>query len=165
MNTIDIIIALCFIPAIITGIKKGFVEQLVALASLVLSAFLAYRFSPALSEWLANYVSWNESVIKVVCFGSIIVVAILVFSLIGKILTKTVSAVNLGWFNRLLGLIFALFKAVLIIGLVIVLFDNIHNTFGIVKQETLDASVLYNWIKGVCDVIFPNLKALLTNNA
>ena len=163
MNTVDIIIAICFIPAIITGIAKGFVEQLVSLASLVLSAFLAYKFSSLASEWLGGYVTWDPGVTKVVCFIAIILVAVLILNLVGRAITKTLSAVSLGWLNRLLGLVFALMKAVLVIGLLIIVFENIHKTFGLVSQEILDSSVLYNWIKGICDQVFPSLKALVTN--
>ena len=57
MNLLDIILLILFIPAIIRGISKGFIEQIIALASLFLSAWLAYLFSNTVSGWLGQYVS------------------------------------------------------------------------------------------------------------
>ena len=45
MNTLDIVILLLFIPGIIRGLSKGFLEQAISLAGVVLSVYLAYRFS------------------------------------------------------------------------------------------------------------------------
>ena len=41
MNTLDIVILLLFIPGIIRGITKGFLEQAISLAGIVLSVYRA----------------------------------------------------------------------------------------------------------------------------
>ena len=52
MNVLDIVLIILFIPAIIRGISKGFIEQVIALASLFLSAWLAYLFADKVGTWL-----------------------------------------------------------------------------------------------------------------
>ena len=44
MNTLDIVILLLFIPGIVRGISKGFIEQVISLVGIVLSAYLAFKF-------------------------------------------------------------------------------------------------------------------------
>ena len=45
MNTLDIILLILFIPGLIRGMSKGFIEQAVSLVGIVLSVYLAFRFS------------------------------------------------------------------------------------------------------------------------
>ena len=61
----------------------------------------------------------------------------------------------------ILGLIFSLLKAALVIGLVLVLFDTLNLKFSLVKPETLDQSVLYAPLRDAAYKVFPYLKALL----
>ena len=165
MNTLDIIILVCFIPAFILGISKGLVKQLTSLAALVIGAVLAIKYSPVLGGWLTNYILLNSSLMNVICFIIIAIVAILVLNLAGNLICKVIKIATLGWLDKLLGIIFALLKAVIIIGLLISVFDGLNNSFGFVSQEKLDASVMYSAVKHICDVIFPSIKALYTQNA
>ena len=71
----------------------------------------------------------------------------------------------LGWLNRLLGLVFALLKAALVLGLIVTLFDSLNGIFKIVDQETLDASFMYPGLKNFADMVFPYLKKLFTAGA
>lgn len=165
MNTLDIIILVCLIPAFILGISKGLVKQLTSLAALVAGAFLAGKYSPVLGGWLANYILVKESLMNVICFTIIAILSILVLNLFGNLICKVVKIATLGWLDKLLGIAFALLKAVIVIGLFITIFDGLNNSFGFVSQEKLDASIMYGAVKDVCNVIFPSIKALFTQNA
>ena len=161
METLDIIILICFIPAVIRGVHKGFIEQAVALVSLVLGAWLAFKFSSSVSVWLQPYLEVSETVLGVVSFALVVVVAVVLLFIAGRLLTGIVKLVMLGWLDRLLGLAFALLKAALIIGLVIILFDTLNLKFELVPTAKLDASVLYTPIKDLAYTVFPYLKELL----
>lgn len=161
METLDIIILICFIPGIIRGLQKGFIEQAVALVSLILGAWLAFHFSSLVSDWLHPYLDVSESVLNVISFGLIVIATVIILFLLGRMLTGLVNLVLLGWLDRILGLVFAILKAALIIGLVIILFDTLNVKFEFVKTEVLDASVLYNPLKDISYTIFPYLKELL----
>ena len=68
----------------------------------------------------------------------------------------------LGWLNKLLGVIFALLKCALIVGLVIMAFNSINGTFHLISDETLSNSLLYGPIRDTANNVFPYLKGLLT---
>lgn len=161
MSTPDIIILICFLPAIISGIMKGFIEQAVALVSLILGAWLAFKFSTVVSDWLQPYFNVSETVMNVISFVVIMVAVVLVLFVLGKILTGVTKLVMLGWLDRLLGLVFALLKAGLLIGIAIILFDTLNVKFEFVDEKVLDESVLYAPIRDIAYVIFPYLKELL----
>lgn len=161
MSTPDIIILICFLPAIISGIMKGFIEQAIALVSLILGAWLAFKFSTVVSGWLQPYFEVSETVLNVISFVVIMVAVVLVLFVLSKILTGVTKLVMLGWLDRLLGLVFALLKAGLLIGIAIILFDTLNVKFEFVEEKVLDESVLYSPIRDIAYVIFPYLKELL----
>lgn len=162
MNFTDIILIICFIPAIVRGLTKGFVEQLVALLSIFLGVWLAYRFGGQLSAWATPYLHADPRIMNIVCFTVVVIVAIVILFLIGKVITGVIKIVMLGWLNRLLGLVFAMLKAALIIGLLIILFDTLNSTLGMVDAGQLESSVLYPWLRDFADTAFPYLKKLFT---
>ena len=161
MSTPDIIILICFLPAVISGIMKGFIEQAIALVSLILGAWLAFKFSTVVSGWLQPYFEVSETVLNVISFAVIMVAVVLVLFVLSKILTGVTKLVMLGWLDRLLGLVFALLKAGLLIGIAIILFDTLNVKFEFVEEKVLDESVLYAHIRDIAYVIFPYLKELL----
>ena len=161
MNVIDIIILICCVPALVQGFRKGFISQAVSLVSLVLGAWLAFKFSEPVGEWIKGIADVDGVVLQVLSFTLIFLVVYLVLLLAGKIIRSLVKVVMLGWLDKLLGMTFAVLKVLLIIGLVIICIDAINSTLTLIPSETLDGSVLYHPIKSVADVVFPYLKELI----
>lgn len=161
MNIIDIIIICCCVPAVIHGLSKGFVSQAFSLVALILGVWLSFKFSNAVGEWLVTYIDLPSTVIHVIAFALIMLVVMLITHLAGKAVEGVLKVVMLGWLNKLLGIVFALLKAVLIIGLVIILFEAINNTFPIVPSKTMEESIFYGPVKDLANLIFPYLKELI----
>lgn len=163
MNTLDIILLVCFIPAIIRGISKGFIEQAIALVSLLVGAWLAFDFGSTVAGWLSPYLKVSEQVLNIISFVVIIVVVIIVLNLIGKAIAKALELALMGWMDKLLGLVFALFKAALIIGLLIMAFDGLNKKTEWVKEETIAESKLYLPVKSVAEKVFPYIKDFVSD--
>ncbi len=163
MNVIDIIILVCCIPALFHGFSKGFVSQAISLIALVVGVWLSFKFSVPFGDWLKSFADLPGTVLHIIAFALILTIVMLVLTLIGKAIEKVVKLAMLGWLNKLLGIVFALLKAVLIIGLVIIIFDAIYNLIPFVSSDTLNESVLYNPIKSIANTVFPFLKELIFN--
>ena len=99
---------------------------------------------------------------KVVAFAFIFIAVAAALALLGKLLEGTIRLVMLGWLNRLLGVAFSLLKAGLIVGLVIMAFCSLNDTFDFVSKETLEQSVLFPPLKDMAYTVFPYLKDLLS---
>lgn len=160
MATLDIILLLCFLPGIIRGLSKGFLEQALALAGVVLSVWAAFHFSNLVCSWLKPYLEISETLLSVVSFALILIVTSLLALLVGKLLTKLVELALLGWLDKTLGLVFALAVNALVIGVVIILFDTLNVKFSLVKPEVLEGSVVYTGLKDLSYLVFPYLKQL-----
>ena len=159
MATLDIILLICFIPGIIRGISKGFLEQALALAGVVLSVWAAFRFSGLVCTWLKPYLDLSETTLNVVSFFLILVAISLVVLLVAKLLTKVLELAMLGWLDKTLGLVFALAVNALVIGLFIVLFETVNLQCHRVNPETLDQAIVYTTLRDLCYLVFPYLKS------
>lgn len=162
MNILDIILLVCSVPAIFQGIRKGFIAQAVSIISIVLGIWASARFANIVSSWIAQYITASEQVLKVVAFALILVLVFLVLAALGKMLEGMFKLVMLGWLNKLLGVIFALLKTGLIVGLVIIAFSSLNDNFRFVQESVLNESVLYPPLKKLAFEVFPYLKDMLT---
>ena len=162
MNILDIIILICLIPAIIQGLRKGFISQAISIISLLAGVWASARFANIVGDWIAQYITASEQVLKIVSFALILIVVFIILGLIGKLLEGIFKLVMLGWLNRLLGMVFSLLKWMLVLGLLVMAFNSLNTTFEIVRPEVLADSVLYPIIKDFADNVFPYLQSLLT---
>ena len=164
MNILDAIILIALIPAIIQGLRKGFISQAISIISIVAGIWASARFANIVTEWVSQYITASEQVLKIIAFALILVVVFIVLGLLGRLLESILKIVMLGWINKLLGLLFSLLKAVLIIGLIILAFSSLNSSIGLVKPEVIEGSALYEPVKDIAEAIFPYIKNMLTLN-
>lgn len=164
MNILDAIILIALIPAIIQGLRKGFISQAISIISVIAGIWASARFANMVTAWVSQYITASEQILKIIAFALILVIVFIILGVLGKLLEGVLKLVMLGWINKLLGVVFSLFKAFLIIGLVIIAFNALNNSFGIVKPEVISDSVLYEPVKSLADAIFPYIKSMLTFN-
>ena len=160
MGTIDIVILACFLPAVVMGLKDGFIRQLVALAVVVLGIWLSVRFSDTVGAWLTERFKIEPFWVKTLSFVSIFIVTALVLNLVGKLLEKVLDIALLGWLNRLLGLVLALATAALIIGTLIYLVNSANDLMDFIPKEQLEQSRFYKPLLELVQRVFPILKQL-----
>jgi len=115
MNWLDIVIIVVLAIQIFTGLSQGLIKTFLGLVGLIVGIFLAGRFYENLGSGLFSFIS-NPDAANVAAFIAIMLVVWAVFSIVATILTKIVSAVFLGWVNKLGGAIFGLLMGALFAG-------------------------------------------------
>jgi len=150
-----------FIPGIIRGLGKGLIDQVADILSLVIGAWMAFKFSSLLTAILMPYFTISEGLLGVISFIIILVAVCLILRFIGNLIEKLLKAISLGWADKILGFALAILTNALIIGLFIILFNTINTKFNLVKEETLSLSLLYTPLKNLAYLVFPYLKQLL----
>lgn len=161
MNIIDIILLCFFVLAIVQGLRKGFITQAISIVALILGTWMSFKFSSALVQWIGQWIHASETVLKITAFVIIFLLVIFGLFAIGKILEASIKIIMLGWLNKLLGVLFALLKYALIIGLLIILFNTINSSMHLVSEEYLAKSAVYTHVKTFAYSVFPYLKELL----
>lgn len=162
MNTIDIIILIPMVWAAYSGFKKGFIIELTTLIALAGGVYAGMHFSNYASELLSD--KMGSRFLPLASFGvTFLVVVILIFA-IGKLLEKVVNMVALKLVNKVLGSVFSMLKAFLIISVLLMIFDNINQQFKFVSEETTSTSLLYKPTVETTQKLLPNLNQIDTKS-
>ena len=161
MNTLDIIILICFVPALVQGLRKGFIAQIIAIIAILLGVFLSFQFSSVVSTWIAQYLEVSEQILNLVSFALILLGVTAGLFALGKLLEGMLKIVMLGWLNRLLGILFSFLKCAIVLGLIIMVFNSLNSSFNFVEEDELAKSMLYPPLKDFAYTIFPYLKGLV----
>ena len=157
-NPVDIILLLCFVPAIIVGVMKGFVRQLAGVAALILGIYCSYKFSGYVSTKIAPWIDANQSVVNIIAFIVTFLAVLIVVILIGRAAEGIVKISMLGWLDKLLGVIFAIIKTAFIISMLIFLVDTLNGMWHMFPKEKFADSEVYNLLRALAPKVFPYLK-------
>jgi len=157
MTVIDIVLGALILFGLVRGFMKGLFVEVASLVALVAGVYGAIHFSNFAAEFLESRVDWNEKTINITAFAITFVAIVLAISLAGKALTKLADFAALGVLNKLLGGVFGALKIGLILSVVLMVFNNLNKTIPFVEQDDLNDSVLYEPVRSLAPMIFPNL--------
>jgi membrane protein required for colicin V production len=157
MSIIDIVLAALLLFGFIRGLFKGLFVEIASLVALVLGIYGAIHFSYFAADLLESKVDWSEKTINIVAFAVTFVIIVLAISLAGKALTKLADFAALGLLNKLLGGVFGALKIGLILSILLIVFSKLNNTLPFMEKEDLEESILYEPVKSLAPMIFPNL--------
>jgi len=119
MNVVDIAILVVLGAFAIKGLFKGLLTELCTLAGLVAGGYLSLRFHLPLAEILREYMSLSLNFSATVSFVLIFLGTLLLFLLLGHLLSRFVRLVLLAWVNRAAGGLFALLQGALLLTLLL----------------------------------------------
>ena len=157
MSIIDIVLAALILFGFIRGLFKGLFVEIASLVALVLGVYGAIHFSYFAADLLESRVDWSEKTINIIAFAITFVIIVLAISLAGKALTKLADFAALGMLNKLLGGVFGALKIGLILSILLIVFNKLNNALPFMEKENLEKSALYEPVKSLAPMIFPNL--------
>lgn len=157
MGTFDIIIAVILVFGFIRGIMKGLFVEVASLVSLVAGVYGAIHFSYFVGDFLKERSSWDEQYITLISFAITFGIIVFAIAMLGKLFTKLADFAYLGWINKALGGVFGALKLALILSVVIMVFDKFNDTIPFVDKEAKTQSILYEPVKKLAPMLFPNL--------
>lgn len=141
MNLLDYIIIVTLVFLTIKGILRGFIREVSSLAGVILGIWLANLFQPKLTAILSGYIP-GFRFIHLISFTVIFAVVLILCNIIGWAIRLLFKKVFLGWFDKLMGALFAILKTIIITYLVIVLLTFFIPT----RSPLITQSVLAPWI-------------------
>lgn len=151
MNGVDIVLGLILLYALYRGFRSGLVVELCGILGLLIGAYLAYRFSGDLARALDLRIAFGQEV----SFVLILVGALVLIALAGRLVSRVIDYAGLGVVNKLLGAIASVLKVALVVGLLLTAFDAVNRTTRWADTETLDRLVLYKPVRDLAGLIFP----------
>ena len=159
MNFIDIIISIFVLLFAYKGLKRGIIKELISLLSLILGIYIAINFSFLLEDYLSKNLSKYEEFVSIISFIVVFLIVFLFLKTAGFVIKKLVKTLQLGFLDKLLGLLFGASKIALILSFLLLEIQHLSNTFGnIIPKEETQRSVLYKPIYNIVPTILPVAK-------
>lgn len=133
MNILDWILLFVAASGLLLGYKRGLVDQLISLVSLILAYIVAYNYYQKTSQWLAEWVRWPELdgatiygyslsdldwqpiLNQAIAFILIFIVVRLACSIVGAVVNVLMKAPGLNMLNKWSGAMLGLLGGAIII--------------------------------------------------
>ena len=154
MNYIDIAIALLLVWGVARGGYRGLVLEITGLLAIALAVYGAV-YTTFLQDFFTQDLHWESPYTVIVAKGITFLVIFIGIMLLGKLLTRVLKLVFLGWLNRVLGAVFGFLKMFLLMAFAINYLSDFNEKAQVVDQETINQSVLLDTFKETQDIIFP----------
>lgn len=154
MSFLDIILGLLLLWGLWKGLRNGLFVEIASIVALIAGIFGAIHFSYYAGDYLSANMDWNERYINIAAFVITFIIIVLTVHLLGKFLTKVADLAMLGLLNKIAGAIFGALKVAVILGALLVFFDRANSSVGLIKNEAVQKSTLYEPIKEIGVFIF-----------
>ncbi len=155
MNWIDIVIIIILGGSMISGFINGLVKEVASLAALILGIWGAIKFSGYTAGRLYDFFDMNGQYVGIIAFVITFAIIVIIIHFIGILADRIVTAVALGFINRLLGIVISLLKSVVIMSVIFVVLNAIDVRRPILPREKIEASIFYNPISDIAPMLFP----------
>ena len=156
MNYFDIIIICILSFGFIKGFLKGFFNEVSSFIGFFIGLIGATMFSENLSNLILKIIDLDLKILNIISFIFLFIVITILFSLIGKSLTKLMKFASLGTINRLFGGIFSFGKYLVILSFIVLLINYLNALFSIalIPKDSLNESTLFTFLQSVGDGLF-----------
>lgn len=146
MNYLDIIIAIILLFFGIKGLRKGLIIEVVTLLAFGVGIYGAMHFSDFTASRLQDVMEIDPKYLNTVAFVLTFIVLVVVVNIIGRLVSKTIKSLNLGFFDKLGGFLFGIAKGVLLFSTFLLVFNNLQWT-SVIKEEVRQKSVFYPYLE------------------
>ena len=154
MSFLDIILGLLLLYGLWKGLKNGLFVEIASIIALVAGIYGAIHFSYYAGDYLSQNMEWDGRYINIAAFVITFIIIVLAVNLLGKFLTKIADFAMLGLLNKIAGALFGALKVAVILGALLVFIDRAIDSLGLVKNETMQRSILYEPIKEIGEFVF-----------
>lgn len=144
INWLDILILLPLLIGFVRGLMRGLVSEFIAILAVILGCLGAKLWGAAFSAWLLRMFTWPEAVCDVVSYALLFLAITVALNYAGRLLSRILKAIHLGWVNRLLGGVFGTAKYAVIVLAVVFLVDTLDRQFAFMQPDLKASSVTYD---------------------
>ncbi len=157
---IDLIILIPILFGFYKGFTRGLILSLASLLGLLLGIYGGAKFSNITSNFLFEQF---EIDIPLVGFSITFLILLTGVYLLGKLLSKFVDVLALGFVNKLAGAVFGVGKIILILVVLLLFFEHLNQKFHFIGMDEIGKSQLYFFLKQTSEKVFPYLEELREN--
>ena len=162
LGILDFVLLTVIIASAIYGAFKGFISQIVSIASLIFGVWCAFKFSDFAALQIKKYFEMGETAVYIASFILILILVIVAGNIIGMAIEMIIHFTLLGWLNRLLGILFSAMKWILIMSLIAYVVNYINASWHLIPDSFFEGSKFYPQLTGLSEKIFPYLQSIVS---
>ncbi len=154
MNWIDFIIVILVVLSVISGFSNGLMKEVASLVGLILGIWGAIKFSNFTAAKLYEWFDMSGQYVGIIAFIITFCAIVIVLHFIGALADKVVDAAQLGFLNRLLGMVFGAVKNILILSVIFSVLNAIEARRHFLPKS-VETSKFYKPVADIVPSIFP----------
>tara|TARA_B100002019_G_C21222560_1_gene575558 strand:+ start:849 stop:1319 length:471 start_codon:yes stop_codon:yes gene_type:complete len=141
---LDLVLTVFMAFLLVKGIWKGFVKEISGILAVVGGVITSFMLHSAAEEFLSPYV--GPKYLGFVAYLILFIAAYLGIMLLGSFIDRVVKSVMLGGFNRILGGLFGLLKALLWTSLCVYAYSSLQEGVGFNHPGLVANSIFYPFL-------------------
>lgn len=159
IGALDIIMGMLLLWGMWRGFKNGLILEVAAIVALIAGIYGAVHFSDVTATYLTEKVQLNIGKESLGLLSFLVTFALVALGVhwAGKLLTHLIKMIFLGKLNSLAGALFGALKIALVLGAVLVYFEEGYTQLGIIDEESKTASRLFIPIQQVGHFFFDRI--------
>lgn len=167
MNILDVIILLCCCPLLISGYKKGFINQALSIVTLIAAAWTASGYGDIASEWVRPMIEGKcdkpEQISHIIGIAITFVIVCLSLHLVSALIEKLLLVIIPEWINKILGIVMAVANSLILSSTLLLVFQVINKIFLLtdLKSALFTESALFPIIESTSQALLPNILKIL----
>ena len=158
MNTLDIILLAATGIGMIYGFKTGLVKQLTLGAGVIIGLLQATIFYQQAGIWINELSGWDSWICNSLGFLAILLAIAIAVNFIGLLLRWLLKIILLGWIDRILGAVFSIFIAIIIVAFGVKISNSLFPDNKITGQTSQEDSLLYKEVAEITFTIIEEVK-------
>ena len=119
INLLDIILFVSIIVSLFIGYSRGFIKETLSIINWLLAAWLAFKYYSDLKTITINFIDSNI-LADAISFGILFLFSIITLTFLSNFISKNIKNSLLAPLDRLLGIVFGIIRAILLIILVFI---------------------------------------------
>ena len=123
---------------------KGLITEIIAIAAVVLGFIGAKLWGQTFSGWIMTQFTWPQPVCDATAYALLFISISLALHFVGRLISRLLSAISLGWINKLLGALFGTAKWALVVLALAFCVNKLDTQFHFMQPELKSSSLLYN---------------------
>ncbi|HRZ41353.1 MAG TPA: CvpA family protein [Bacteroidales bacterium] len=160
MNFLDILFVIPLLWFAWKGFSKGLIVEIASLAALIAGIYLAMNFSWYVGGYLGNLFDGNPKYITLAAFAITFLGVVILVQLVGRLVSRSVEKMAMGFLNKLGGAAFSVLKVAFILSILINYYGMIDTRQKLIPPKMREESLLYKPLEKVSPLIAPRLKAI-----
>lgn len=154
---LDSIVLIILVFAFFKGLRKGLVVAVFSFIGFFIGLAAAIKLSSIAASYISESLTISQRWLPFIAFTLVFLLVVFLVSLGAKAIEELLSAVTLGWVNRIGGVLFFSILYLFIFSLFVFYAEQLH----VIKEDTMKSSLTFPFLKQIAPMMMNLFGAII----